>query len=60
MPETISKISITMALRGNILETDLLRDLQGKYLEKADSADKLAMLDGVAVGFVDGDLIILK
>ena len=31
-----------------------------KYLETEDNADKLAMLDGVAVGFVDGDLIILK
>lgn len=31
-----------------------------KYLETEESADKLSGLDGVAVGFVDGDLIILK
>ncbi len=31
-----------------------------KYLESDGSADKLTKLEGVAVGFVDGDLIILK
>lgn len=31
-----------------------------KYLEAEESADRLSGLDGVAVGFVDGDLIILK
>lgn len=31
-----------------------------KYLESDGSANKLTKLEGVAVGFVDGDLIILK
>lgn len=40
----------------------VLADLKKKltrYLETGRSADKLKKLDGVAVGFVDGDLIIL-
>ena len=31
-----------------------------KYLETDTNADKLNKLSGVAVGFVDGDLVILK
>lgn len=31
-----------------------------KYLKTEEVADKLSELDGVAVGFVDGDLVILK
>ncbi|RKM56746.1 hypothetical protein D6856_14715 [Butyrivibrio sp. XB500-5] len=40
----------------------VLADLKTKltrYLETGSNADKLTKLDGVAVGFVDGDLIIL-
>ena len=31
-----------------------------KYLESENGADKLTKLEGVAVGFVDGDLSILR
>ncbi len=42
---------------------DVLVDMGAKltkYLETEGGSEKLMKLDGVAVGFVDGDLVILK